>query len=110
MRHIVILLMALMSATGIYARENASQLGDVDSDGKLTITDVTMMVNYCIGIPPAGFNVAVADLNNDHEITITDVIILVNWVIGQGQSQPIIDDENPSIPVNPSGGDPGEGV
>ena len=110
MRHFVILLIALMSTTGIYAQQNTSLSGDVDSDGKLTITDVTMMVNYCIGIQPAGFNVAVADLNNDHETTITDVIILVNWVIGQVQPQPIIDDENPSIPVNPIGGDPGEGV
>ena len=120
MRHIVILLMALMSATYIYAQqtsESAPQkissaliLGDVDSDGRLSITDVTMLVNYCIGIQPAGFNKAVAGLNNDHDITVTDVIILVNLVIGQGQVQPIIDNENPSIPVNPDGGDPGEGV
>ena len=129
MRHIVILLMALMSATGIYAQKTAegsydcnptgmtpltvskaSIWGDVDSDGKLTITDVTMLVNYCIGVQPAGFNKAVADLNHDKDITVTDVIILVHLVIGQGQPQPVIDDENPVIPVDPIGGDPGEGV
>ena len=110
MRHIVILLMVLMSAIGVNAQQKASLLGDVDSDGNLTITDVTMMVNYCIGIQPAGFNLAVADLNNDQQITITDVIILVNWVLGIGQPEPIIDNEDPSIPVNPTGGDPGDGV
>ena len=131
MRHIVILLMALLCATGVYAQQKnedecgrisnptgmppltvskALMLGDVDSDGKLTITDVTMLVNYCIGVQTAGFNKAVSDLNHDQQTTITDVIILVNWVIGEGQPQPVIDDENPVIPVDPIGGDPGGGV
>lgn len=110
MRHIVILLIALMSATNISAQQNTSKLGDVDSDGRLTITDVTMMVNYCVGVQPAGFNAAVSDLNHDKETTITDVIILVNLIIGEGTQPQPIDDENPVIPVNPTGGDPGDGV
>ena len=110
MRHIVILLIALISATSVSAQNNAKLLGDVDSDGRLTITDVTMMVNYCIGVQPSGFNAAVSDLNNDKQTTVTDVIILVNLIIGEGTQPQPIDNENPVIPVNPTGGDPGEGV
>ena len=56
-------------------------LGDVNSDGKITITDAVGIVNYILGNPSSGFNIQAADLNGDHNITITDAVCVVNIIM-----------------------------
>ena len=59
-----------------------SNLGDVNGDKAITITDVMMVVNYVIGNTNDNFLIENADINGDHQISVADVMDLVNIVIG----------------------------
>ena len=56
-------------------------LGDVNGDGAVTITDVTMTVAHVIGSTQVGFIKANADVNGDNDINIADVMSIVQMVI-----------------------------
>ena len=60
--------------------------GDVNGDGKVTITDAVGIVNYILERPSANFRSEVADLNGDGRITITDAVAVVNRILIQGSS------------------------
>lgn len=57
--------------------------GDVNGDGKISITDAVAIVNYVLGNPPAGFIAAVADVNGDGKIDISDAVKVVNIVLNK---------------------------
>ena len=56
-------------------------LGDVNGDGIITVTDVMMLVNSILGHVNNKFITANADVNNDNNITVTDVMVLVNNIL-----------------------------
>lgn len=59
------------------------QRGDVDGSGSLTITDVTMLMNYLVS--QSGFNqyqLAAADVNRDGIVNISDVTALI-YILNQ---------------------------
>ena len=60
--------------------------GDVNGDGKVTITDAVGIVNYILGRPSANFRSEVADVNGDGRISITDAVAVVNRILTQGAS------------------------
>ena len=55
--------------------------GDVNGDGEINVTDVTMMVDYILGKENAGFIIGKADVNGDGGVDITDVTALVNIIL-----------------------------
>ena len=61
----------------------ATLLGDVNNDGKVTIADVTALVNILLGKDTAGYNLDAADVNSDGGRTIADVVALVNILLGK---------------------------
>ena len=63
------------------ANPSAFILGDVNGDGKVTITDATLVMDYVNGNTPEGFIVAAADMNGDGNITVTDTILLLDEVL-----------------------------
>lgn len=60
-----------------------AKMGDVNSDGEISITDAVAIVNHILGVPSDSFNVDVADLSGDGSISITDVVIVINIILGQ---------------------------
>lgn len=58
-------------------------LGDVNGDGDVSISDVTMMVNYTLGQQKRNFIATNADVNNDGIISITDITETVNIILGK---------------------------
>ena len=58
-----------------------SSEGDVSGDGKTDADDVTALMNYLMGTPPAGFNAAAADVNNDGKVNVADIVALVNLLL-----------------------------
>ena len=60
-------------------------LGDVNGDGSVTISDVTMMVNYTLGEQKRNFIATNADVNNDGIISISDITDTVNIILGKGE-------------------------
>ena len=64
-------------------------LGDVDSDGEVTVMDALAMQKYVADKPVSNFNEAVADINNDGEINITDTILIQKYTAGRSVDYPI---------------------
>ena len=70
------------SNPGYFSEKQAFLRGDVNGDGKVTIADVTALVNIILG-KTTNYNAAVADINDDTKITIADVTALVNIILGK---------------------------
>lgn len=65
----------------LMAKGSSTILGDVNGDGYVNVTDVTLLVNNLLGFENASFVAANADLNGDNDITVTDVTALVNLIL-----------------------------
>ena len=55
--------------------------GDVNGDGYVNVTDVTILVNHILGKETEGFVINHADVNGDGDINVTDVTALVNLIL-----------------------------
>ena len=62
-------------------------LGDVNCDGKLSITDVTTLINYLLGGSPDPFDDVAADVNEDTKISISDVTALISLLLNDSPAQ-----------------------
>lgn len=65
--------------------EYGSLAGDVNGDGVVNITDVTMTVNHVLGNHAEAFDETVADMNDDGKINISDVSLIVGVVLNGQQ-------------------------
>jgi surface protein len=63
---------------GYFSDKNASQRGDVDGDGNINITDVTVLIDCLLSgmTPPAA-----ADCDQDGNVNITDVTVLIDYLL-----------------------------
>lgn len=57
--------------------------GDINKDDKMTIADVTSLVNIILGTSTGE---ADADVNEDEKVTIADVTALVNVILGKEEN------------------------
>ena len=71
---------------GGYFKDRSFPMGDVNHDGAVTITDVTLTVDYVLGKHPSPFFIENGDVSGDELITITDVTSLVNIILTQNAS------------------------
>ena len=58
-----------------------SSQGDVNGDGQISVTDVTMLVNHILGYQDDLFIINNADVSGDGAVTVTDVTSLVNLIL-----------------------------
>jgi endo-1,4-beta-xylanase len=56
-------------------------LGDVDSDGTITIVDALLTAQYYVNLDPDNFNPDVADTNCDGVVTIVDALIIAQYYV-----------------------------
>ena len=57
--------------------------GDVNGDGRVSVTDVISMNSYILEEEPAQFIRKVADLNGDGKVTITDMVQVIDIILGR---------------------------
>ena len=57
--------------------------GDVNNDGVVNISDVTVLISYVLS-NSGTINVQAADLNGDGNVNISDVTMLINQVLNNG--------------------------
>ena len=62
-------------------------LGDVNSDGRVDLTDAIMIVYSSLGMAQTGFVTRAADVNSDGRIDLTDAIIVVYKSLGVEQKR-----------------------
>jgi endonuclease I len=55
--------------------------GDVNMDGKCTIADVTVLINYLLSGSSEGVDVVAANVNGDDKVNISDVTALINLLL-----------------------------
>lgn len=67
------------SNPGYFTDKNASQAGDVNGDGQVTIADVTALIDLLLG---NGTAPAAADVTGDGQVTIADVTALIDMLLG----------------------------
>lgn len=60
-----------------------AMMGDVNGDGRVSVTDVISMNSYILEEVPAQFIRKVADLNNDGKVTITDMVQVIDIILGR---------------------------
>ena len=60
-------------------------LGDVNGDGLVNITDVTMLISYVLNSGSVDIVTEAADMNDDGSINITDVTMLINQVLNSAE-------------------------
>ena len=67
----------------------ATRKGDVNGDGDISLLDITMMVDYVLGVSNSSFIFANADINNDKEISLADILLVVDMILsGQEEMGP----------------------
>jgi hypothetical protein len=68
--------------------EPAYQLGDVNKDGKVSIADVTTLINVLLSgnvtVETDNYSPAAANVNGDDKISIADVTALINLLLSTG--------------------------
>ena len=75
--------MPITEYTVLYAKFDKLQYGDVNGDGKVNFTDVTVISRYLAGYElPSNSNILNGDVNDDGKITEADVVLLRKYLSG----------------------------
>lgn len=69
-------------------------VGDVDGDGKITISDAVCITNYLVTSDTKGMNLKAADMNNDGKISKEDADLVIKKWLAMGKNSTPIDDDD----------------
>ena len=69
------------SDPGYFTDKNASLRGDVNGDGRVDISDVTVLIDYLLSGNASGINLDGADCNQDDRVDISDVTVLIDYLL-----------------------------
>ena len=61
--------------------------GDVDGDGRVTVADVTALIDYLLTGDIEGINPETADVDGDGKIAVADVTALIDIILGVPQTR-----------------------
>lgn len=71
--------------SSLYELTNAApkyEMGDVNGDGRVSITDYTMVINQILELSNPGFIEEASDLNGDGRISIADATMIIKKILG----------------------------
>ena len=68
---------------GYFTAKPSSMRGDVNMDGKITIADVTDLIDILLGSVLTVYDMNAADTDRDGKITIADVTTLIDYLLSQ---------------------------
>jgi surface protein len=69
------------SNPGYFTDKNAGQRGDVDGDGDVSISDVSLLIDYLLSGSATDFNLAGADADQDGEVGIADASAIIDYLL-----------------------------
>ena len=64
-----------------------TEIGDVNCDGFVNISDVTALIDYLLGSEPTSFKINNADINADDNVNIADVTNLIDLLLCDSQDK-----------------------
>lgn len=59
--------------------------GDTNDDGRITVSDITGMVDYVVGREVEQFTTSAADMNGDGKVTVGDITMLIDLILSTGE-------------------------
>ena len=68
--------------------ETSVVTGDVDGDGKISIADVTALIDYLLSGDAQGINLEAADVDFDGRVTVADATGLIDVILGVPLTKP----------------------
>lgn len=71
-----------MSISVNFELTDFTKLGDVNNDGRISVADLSLSVDYLVGGHPSPFVIRQADANNDGEVNVGDVARIVDLITG----------------------------
>ena len=57
--------------------------GDVNGDGSIGIADITVLIDYLLGVEAANFVLLNADADGNGKIDIADVTRIIDMILGK---------------------------
>lgn len=60
-----------------------AELGDVNGDMTISVTDVVAIISHILNDTPASFIESAADVNNDGRITVTDAVGVIDMILNK---------------------------
>lgn len=57
------------------------KFGDTNNDGRVSISDVTLIIDYLLSFNPNLLNPYIADFNRDGKVTISDVTSMIDYLL-----------------------------
>ena len=66
---------------------SSTKLGDVNGDGEISISDVTLLVDYLLEQAGDNFILANADVNKDGRISVSDAVSIIKLIL-EGEPEP----------------------
>lgn len=85
----------------------STNLGDVNGDRTVSVTDVTLVVNHILSVSNDNFIIEKADINGDGTISVSDVMALVNIILnGDNGTQNVVINSADGFTLGSSGNEP----
>lgn len=84
------------------------ELGDVNSDRQVNVTDVMLTVCHILGMPFDAFQAEYGDLNEDNYIDVIDVMLIIQKVLNMPDKEDIINDDDDGNDGNSGNGGNGD--
>ena len=72
---------SIVKEVTLFENEHTFQMGDVDHDGSVTISDVTALIDYLLSGNASGISLSGADCDQDGSISIGDVTALIDYLL-----------------------------
>jgi hypothetical protein len=86
-------------------------MGDVDSNGSVTVNDAVWIVRDILGTTPTGFVKAAADLDGNGNVSVNDKVVLINrYILGKNvaSTRAAANDDNSTLSIDNLTMQPGE--
>ena len=104
LRMILCMFVACFLFGAVSTAEMAMKYGDVNRDGKVTMTDANILLQYCQGRRSANsLDLTAADVNGDGKVNVLDVAMIKEYIIGRISSFPA---EKTNVSTNKPQGNP----
>lgn len=86
----LILMIGVFSSPAVCGASEGYALGDVDKDGKLSVSDVVALRQKIVSGDAAEEVLALGDMDKDGKLTVSDIVLLREKIIKQNENDPLV--------------------